>query len=426
MVAVPIRGGGKPQDIVKGANIGSDPMYQTFRETGIFVGQDAWFCCFDHPDAGLRGVLELENLLGGGRIRNINGMVLLIHQCISKTLPLDAVWPDVQILFNYNVACDRRDLTLVTRRMFEFLECNKICFLDEACLTARGTGLPSALVVDIGTTSTKVQPVYENITMRDASKVAKIGGEHCTNYLETLLHAQKNERFSSQLQRRRKQIARKLKESYAFVSDNFDQYVEDFGEFVFEAVQVISPSKVGNPKPKIACSKAARSTDMTAQIRVKEAVPLTDGTVLVFTMDIERFYCVEVLFKPDLHEECKNQLSLHEVILQSVELIDPLVRNEVCECIVLSGKSSLIAGLKERLRNELRPGMIKLGVPDFRIIIAEDANKPPLYPSASWKGVDLCVKRATDPFVPYNIEPQHFVTANDYEEHGNTLEPNLF
>lgn len=425
MVAVPLRGAGKPSDIVKGANIGSDPMYQTFRETGVFVGKDAWYCCFDHPDAGLRGVLELENLLGNGRIRNVNGMVMLIHQCITKTLPLDADWAELQILFNYNVACDRRDLSHVSRRMFEYLECSKICFMDEAGLTARGAGMSSALVVDIGTTTTKVQPVFENLTMRVASRVTKVGGEHCTNYLESLLHAQQNERFSSQLSRRRKQIARQLKKSHAFVADDFEQYVANFGEFSFSSVNVMAA--MGNTaKPKIANVKSTRNTDMTSKIRVKEAITLADGSVLLFSMDIERFYCAEILFRPDLFEDTTNQLSLPAVILQSVEQVDSLVRNDVCECIVLSGKSSLIPGLKERLLSELRDGMAKLGVERFAIVIAEDGSNPPTYPSASWKGADYLLKRATDPFVPFNIEPQHFVTHADYEEQGNNLEPNLY
>ena len=29
-----------------------DTMYETFRETGVFVGNDAKYCLYEHPDAG--------------------------------------------------------------------------------------------------------------------------------------------------------------------------------------------------------------------------------------------------------------------------------------------------------------------------------------------------------------------------------------
>jgi actin-related protein len=430
-----MKGGGKPTDIVRGANIGSDPMYELFRETGVFVGKDAWYCCFDHPDAGLRGVLELKNLITGGRIRRPDAFVMMIQQCVSKSLPLDADLHELQILFSYNVSFDRLDLAKVARRTFEVLGCNKMCFLDESSLTTIGSGFSSgynsALVVDIGTSSTKVQPVYENLTMRSAALVSRVGGEHCTNYLELLLHAQTSDRFSQQRGQRRAHIARELKRKYAYVCENFEQAIVDFGEFSFEEVNVMAA--MGNTIP-IRPKKASKTTDLTSSIRAKEAVNLPDGSVIVFTMDIERFYCAEVLFKPSLWEECKDQQSIPELILKSASMIDGLVRQDVCERIILSGKSALIPGLKDRLRAELKSGMEALGVPNFQIIVVEetananvgDVDSHSAYPSASWKGADYRVKRATDPFVPYNIEPQHFVTFGDYDEQGARMEPNLF
>jgi actin-related protein len=383
-------------------------------------------CCFDHPDPGLRAALELQTLLRFGRIRNIEGMMMLMSHLLEKALPRDTRWTEVQILFNYNIACDRNDLSKLTRQIFQIMSPSKICFLDEAGLIARGTGFASAMIVDIGTTSTKVQPVFEDLTMRAASRVSKVGGEHCTNYLETLLHAQRNEKFSSQLERRRRQFARKLKEEHAFVCDSFEQSVADFGEFSFEAVNVMSAMNNQN-RPRIACAKLNRNTQITSKIQLKEVITLSDNTPLVFTVDIERFYCAEVLFTPDLYEECKGELSIANLILQSAELIsDEDVRKEVCACIAVTGKTAYIPGLKDRLRAELKDGMARLGVSIFDVVIAEDAKQPPSYPSASWRGADVVVKRATDMYNVARIEPQHFVTYEDWEVQGQNLEPYLF
>lgn len=56
--------------------------------TGVFVGGDAWYCCMDHPDSGLRSKLRLSCPLERGRIKPRDGGLtsddverLLEHAC---------------------------------------------------------------------------------------------------------------------------------------------------------------------------------------------------------------------------------------------------------------------------------------------------------------------------------------------------------
>ncbi len=53
-LARPRRNAGEASDLVNMASGVSAKMYSSFRSEGVFVGADAWFCCMDHPDAGLR------------------------------------------------------------------------------------------------------------------------------------------------------------------------------------------------------------------------------------------------------------------------------------------------------------------------------------------------------------------------------------
>ncbi len=53
-LARPRRNTGEASDLVNMASGVSAKMYSSFRSEGVFVGADAWFCCMDHPDAGLR------------------------------------------------------------------------------------------------------------------------------------------------------------------------------------------------------------------------------------------------------------------------------------------------------------------------------------------------------------------------------------
>ena len=47
--------GKSPHVLVQHASSLADPMFQTFRATGVFVGNDAQYMLFEHPDASLRG-----------------------------------------------------------------------------------------------------------------------------------------------------------------------------------------------------------------------------------------------------------------------------------------------------------------------------------------------------------------------------------
>lgn len=47
-------------DAMRHASSQAMPMFQRFREDGMFVGRDAYHCCFEHPDRGLRGALKVS------------------------------------------------------------------------------------------------------------------------------------------------------------------------------------------------------------------------------------------------------------------------------------------------------------------------------------------------------------------------------
>ena len=241
-----------------------DPMFQTFRETGVFVGNDAKYCLYDHPDAGLRGGLELQPVLIDGQIGHKMGFLMLIHHCLYRGLGMeDAYNKEMQIIFAIKMSFSRADLCLISESIFERLGCTKACFISEALLAAdayqamysplkdfdqcpmeaKSLSLElysstSGMVVDIGARSTTVCPMYDGIIIPNAVQSCSVGGEHCTDFMELLLGAQHSEMFSSLLPRRKKLISRHIKEQYAFVAPSFVDAVEEYGSFRFDRVRL--------------------------------------------------------------------------------------------------------------------------------------------------------------------------------------------
>jgi hypothetical protein len=227
-------------DLVGGVGRNSDAMYETFRETGVFVGNDAKYVLYDHPDTGLRGGLSQQPVLVDGRIGHRMGFLMLLHHCVFRGLGLQDVYhKEVQVVFAAKMSFSRADLSFVAECLFERLGCAKACFYSEASLAADAhqalhsplkdlDGFPdeakplsvelyssvSAVVVDIGARETTVCPLYEGIIIPTAVQTCAIGGEHCTDFMELLLLATQSalheDMFSSLLSRRKKLIARQV------------------------------------------------------------------------------------------------------------------------------------------------------------------------------------------------------------------------
>jgi len=77
---------------------------------------------------------------------------------------------------------------------------------------------------------------------------------------------------------------------------------------------------------------------------------MPDGSVI--TIGSERFRCPEVLFKPSLIG--KEFSGVHDQTYQSIQKSDVDVRKDLYQNIVLSGGTTLFAGLPERLTKEVQ------------------------------------------------------------------------
>ena len=387
-------------------------MYEFFRETGLFIGNDAQYCLFEHPDPMLRSSLQLLPVIRKDQLVHKEGLEHLLVHALSRGLGADSRGESggqgeegrgrridfrrIQLLFGFKVCFDSKDLSAFAHILFEVICLSKVCFVNEMNLIAAylrryslhsSTPSPSKspllaapslllpascssmLIVDIGSSRTHVYPIFEGFAIRQYAKLSEVGGEACSELLRQLLGVQMVSKFSSMPVRRQLSIARRLKEKFAFVAEtSFDDAKDKYGSLFFERKNVMHHGNGAEDSSDLGFVRSS-VTDETAIIQCIERITAPDGDMFELRLDRERFYCAEVLFHPDLLEESTGQLGLVDLIEATVQGLDQAVRKDICSCIMLSGRSAKIPGLADRLREELRAGgkLQEYGVSAFSV-----------------------------------------------------------
>jgi len=415
------RAGQTPESLVKSASFLCDERYAQFRREGLFVGEDARFFCYEHPDAGLRGRLQQDPpVIREGKITDARRFGALLQHCVSSGLRALAGGEEpanagaAQILFAYKPAFDQADFAHVGSAAFGELGAEQLCLVSEASLVLSGQPRTSScLLLDIGSDSSSVLPFYEGMVMRSAVQASALGGEHVTRALEWMLGKQMDGTLSSQLPRRRLDVARGVKESLAFVAEDYKAACAKYGAFARERVKVM-----GSASPSASASVSGAAGAEKNDLEVTHEVASKDASCSV-TVSSERFHCAEILFNPSLLEQCADlqasaqSPSLVAAVIAAAGAIDESVRAEVCSTILLSGRTALVPGLAKRLQHELNAPLLALGVGSVAVITCEEASS--LSPSAVWKGADARLRAAQ---AGERLEQQAFVSAGDFESRG--------
>jgi actin-related protein len=352
-------------------------MYQTFREHNALAGQDAWYCAYSHPDSGLRGSLSATRpISSAGVVVDPEGFKLLLTHCLEKLDEGDVegllVRDETKVLVSHLHSFSEREFKLLADVVLDDYNFSCMSFMSQPVLTSLGCEVSSLLVLDIGAYSTRAIPVYESFCLSQCVEMNQVGGEHLTDYMEQLLHGQKQDRYSSLLLRRRQQFARTLKEKHCFIASSFDECVEMYGKFQFLYEKVMHTGDNSNSADAFKCDEGSK-TDNTSDIEVTETFTCADGGDITVTVDRELFHCPELLFSPFLLEQCAGEASIVDIILASVSALDESIRTEVARTILITGSSSQLEGLTNRLQNDLSVPMAAVGVADFLVVAASSS-----------------------------------------------------
>ena len=192
-----------------------------------------------------------------------------------------------------------------------------ICLQDQSQLALFSYNSTTGIIVDIGNHITVV-PYIDGYAIEAGLTRLPFGGNSITEALAKLV-TQKGLRYFSETEML---INRFIKESLCYVSQDFEEDAAKSEE---------------NPKDYLRVVEVDR-------------FQLPDHRKMV-TLDSALFKAPEGLFSPHLWG--KDVPGLHEIVWKAIQACPIDQRRELSKKVYLSGASSLIPGLKERLQKEL-------------------------------------------------------------------------
>lgn len=203
--------------------------------------------------------------------------------------------------------------------LFEGLSVPALYVSRRPLLSLYSYGLISGLLVDAGSSGTRVCPVYGGYCLPHAARSQSVGGAALSAYLQQLLEEAGSvgrERRglleeAGSVDVRRRGLLEEVKRQSCYVSHDFEHELHQKSEVT--------------------------------------EYQLPDGTTVA--LGNERFRCAELLFCPSLGGVAQPGLPV--LALSSVADIAPEWREEVLANVALAGGTSLLPGLSERVQMEL-------------------------------------------------------------------------
>lgn len=238
----------------------------------------------------------------------------------------------------------RRERTMQT--MFEDLEVPATYLARNGVCAAFAAGKATALVVDVGAGACSITPVVDGLVLKKGIYHSGIAGDAISHATKALLQQMgiainPSYRVSKKVQVDPGATAQATLRKVAGITPSFHAYQEE---------KVILEWK------ESCCAILERPYDENlANTRQSKTFEFPDGYNQAFGS--ERFKVGETLFKPKafgVGDASSSSLSLSQLLHSSISSVDPDIRAHLLNNVVLTGGSSLIPGLGDRLTNEIQ------------------------------------------------------------------------
>ncbi|KAL3861202.1 hypothetical protein ACJMK2_007254 [Sinanodonta woodiana] len=278
------------------------------RHDVLMAGMDSKECYIGDEAFNKRGILSLQYPMEHGIVTNWDDMEKIWYYTFYNVLRVaPEEYRTMLTEAPFNPKANREKMTQI---MFETFKTKAFYIGIQAILSLYASGQTTGIVFDSGDGVTQVVPIFEGYVTPCAIERVDLGGRDLTAYLQCILR-ERGYNFSTSSEF---EIVRDIKEKLCYCAIDFN-----------------------------------KENSTTSSSSVEQTYKLPDGEVV--TIGNERFRCPEALFQPAFigRELC----GAHELVHSSIMKCGIDIRRLLYRNIVMSGGSTMIPGLADRMQNEL-------------------------------------------------------------------------
>ncbi|KAK9074994.1 hypothetical protein SSX86_003313 [Deinandra increscens subsp. villosa] len=308
------------------------------------------------------GHMIFDSPIEHGAVTNWDDMEKIWHHTFYNELRVNP--EEHPVLLTEPVLARKVDKEKTTQIMFETFNLPAMFLSKDALLSLYSSGRTTGIVLDIGDGVSQFVPVYEGRVLPQGVTRQNLAGRDLTLYLMKIM-LERGYVFTNTVEQ---EIVRDIKEKYSYVALDYDEELET--------------------------AKTSSSVETDYE--------LPDGQSI--TIGAERFSCAELLFDPYL--DGMEAEGIHQTLYKSImKCSDVEIRKDLYENIVISGGSTMLPGIADRLKKEITA----LAPPSMSIKVFAEADRK----FGVWIGGSLLASLSTF--------QQMWIFKDEYDEHGPSI-----